>query len=176
MFTALGVLWSIGLVLWPKYFQFPLGVFLIPTLGIFFFKVLHSFWLYVAKVPCTTRQRIGAAIAGMALTHTIARAVIQGLTTDSTPFLRTPKCESRPAVMQGFLMAREEAFVLGLLWLAILMVLISYGFTPEALVWAVLLLVQSVPYVAAVMLSLVNAVPGLMSRRVRAAAMVTEQK
>ena len=176
MFTAMGVVWSVGLVLWPKYFQFPLGVFLIPTLGIFFFKVLHSFWLYVAKVPCSTRQRIGAAIAGMALTHTIARAVIQGLTTDSTPFLRTPKCESRPALIQGFLMAREEAFVLGLLWLATLMVLISYGFTPEALVWAVLLLVQSVPYVAALMLSLVNAVPGLMPRRARNVALVSQEK
>ena len=80
VFTTVGVVWSVGLVLWPKYFQFPMGIFLVPTLGIFFFKVLHSFWLYVAKVPCTLRQRIGAAIAGMALTHTIARAVIQGLT------------------------------------------------------------------------------------------------
>lgn len=176
VFTVAGVLWSIGLVLWPKYFQFPLGVFLIPALGIFIFKVVHSYWLYVAKVPCTLRQRIGAAIAGMALTHTIARAVIQGLTTDSTPFLRTPKCESRPALMQGFLMAREETVVLGLLWLSALAVLIAYGFMPEAIVWAVLLLVQSVPYVAALMLSLVNAVPGLMPRRARAAALVSEPK
>ena len=176
LFTAMAVVWSIGLVLWPKYFQFPLGVFLVPTLGIFFFKVLHSFWLYMAKVPCNTRQRIGAAIAGMALTHTIARAVIQGLTTDNIPFLRTPKCESRPALMQGFLMAREETFVLGLLWLATLMVLISYGPTPEALVWAVLLVVQSVPYVAALMLSLVNAVPGLMPRRAHSAALASQEK
>jgi len=73
-------------------------------------------------------------------------------------------------------MAREETVVLGLLWLSALGVLISYGFMPEAIVWAVLLMVQSVPYVAALMLSLVNAVPGLMPRRARAAALALQEK
>ncbi len=159
VFTAMAILWSVGLVAAPKYFGFPIAVFLVPTLGIFIFKMLHSYWLYEAKVRCTFRQRIGAAIAGMSLTHTIARAMIQGLFTSSTPFLRTPKCESRPALIQGLLMAREELVILGLLWASALAVLIRYGAIPEALIWCAVLLVQSSPYVAAGYTSIVNELP-----------------
>ena len=72
-------------------------------------------------------QRLGAAVAGMALTHTIARGVIKGLLTNNAPFFRTPKAEDKPALMQGLAMAAEELTILGLLWGGCLAVLIAYG-------------------------------------------------
>jgi hypothetical protein len=93
----------------------------------------------------------------MALTHTIARGVLKGLFTSGAPFLRTPKAEDRPALLQGVLMAREELVMLGLLWTAALAMLAGFGPQHrEAMLWALILGVQALPYVGALYLSMAN--------------------
>ena len=116
VFTISAMLWSVGLLLLPQYFEFPLAVFLFPTLGMFAFKIMHSFVLYTARVPCSLPQRLGAAVAGMGLTHSIARAIFAGLFTKGRAFLRTPKGENSAALVRGLLMAREEGLILLALW------------------------------------------------------------
>ena len=99
---------------------------------------------------------------GLALTHTIAKAMVQGLCTSKKPFLRTPKCEKRSAVVRGLMMAREELAILGLLWLAAGAVIGRYGAeNPDIVTWAVILIVQSAPYLAALCLSLLSVMPNL---------------
>lgn len=160
VFTVLALLWSLGLVLLPQYFGFPFMVFLLPTLGMFLLKMAHAMVLYQSKVPCNLPQRLGAAVAGMALTHIIARGIIKGLTTNSTPFLRTPKAEDKPAFLQGILMAGEELTMMALLWSAALAIVLMFGtYHVEAMLWVSVLLVQSSPYLAALALSLANAFP-----------------
>jgi len=169
MFSLLALFWTVGLVALPKYFEFPLTAFLVPTLGMFVFKVLHSLLLYKERVHCTLEQRLGAAVAGMALTHTIARGVIKGLLTNNAPFFRTPKAEDKPALMQGLAMAAEELTILGLLWGGCLAVLIAYGAdNTEALLWVTVLAVQSLPYLGALLLSMANAFPAKAPRRLPA--------
>ena len=160
LFTFAGLFWTVGLVVWPQYFEFPLSVFIVPTLGIFAFKITHSLALYKTKVPCNWFQRIGAALAGMSLTHTIAKAVFRGFATSSQPFLRTPKGESRPPLMQGLMMAWEEGLMFLLLNLAVCNILVFYGKNDlEVLTWIAVLLIQSIPYLAAVAVSVVSVVP-----------------
>ncbi|HXH02716.1 MAG TPA: glycosyltransferase [Candidatus Competibacteraceae bacterium] len=161
LFTFGALIWSIGLVLWPRYFDFPMPVFLISVLVMFLLKITHSFVLYHARVPCNLRQRIGAAVAAVALTHVIGRAMLSGLfSRGGRPFLRTPKGENQPALIQGLLMAREEGFIMLALWLAALAVSVRYDMAlQEARYWVLLLLVQSLPYVCAVVLSLIAALP-----------------
>lgn len=162
LFTLTGLVWTAGLVIWPDAFEFPLQVFLLPTPLIFIFKVARSFWLYEAKVPCTRRQRLGAAIAGMALTFTVGKAILAGLFTRRLPFQRTPKFNDRTAFVQGLLMARDELIVLSLLWLAAAAVTARFGLDdPDAVIWAIVLGVHSLPYAAAVALSLVTVLPAL---------------
>jgi exo-beta-1,3-glucanase (GH17 family)/cellulose synthase/poly-beta-1,6-N-acetylglucosamine synthase-like glycosyltransferase len=160
LFTCMALGWTMGLVMGPQYFGFPFAIFLLPTLGMFLFKMVHAWFLYRAKVGCTVAQRLGAALAGMALTHVIARGVIKGLLTKGTPFLRTPKAEDKPAFLQGVLMAGEELAMLVLLWGGALAIVACFGFDhPEAMLWAGVLLVQSSPYLAAMSLSLINVFP-----------------
>src|SRR5581483_3409003 len=78
VFTLAGLFWSIGMVVAPRQVELPLEDFLIPTVGMFLFKLLHSLMLYDARVKCGWRERLGAALAGMSLTHSIARAVFSG--------------------------------------------------------------------------------------------------
>ena len=75
-------------------------------------------------------------------------------------FFRTPKCADKPAAMQVVLMAREEISLLAGLLVSAAVVLAK--FTPQnhdAVLWAGMLLVQTLPYWAAVGMAVVNALP-----------------
>ncbi|HVJ41707.1 MAG TPA: glycosyltransferase, partial [Dongiaceae bacterium] len=111
LFVAMAVLWSIGTLLKPQLIQPPLTLFLVVTLGMFFFKVGKSMWLYASKVPCSALDNFLAAIAGLALSHAVAKAVWRGLFTSNLPFHRTPKMENSPAVIRALVSAREEALI-----------------------------------------------------------------
>jgi cellulose synthase/poly-beta-1,6-N-acetylglucosamine synthase-like glycosyltransferase/exo-beta-1,3-glucanase (GH17 family) len=171
VFAAAAIFWSLGLLALPKYFEFPPIVFMVPTLSVFAFKIICSLWLYEARVQCRFSQKIGAAIAGMALTHTVGRAIWQGLFTSGRPFVRTPKCENQPAIVQGLLHAREEIGLMLGLWLTALGIVVVFGGeNRDAFLWSGLLAVQSLPYVAALITSMVNAMPHLHFRRRRTPA------
>jgi exo-beta-1,3-glucanase (GH17 family)/cellulose synthase/poly-beta-1,6-N-acetylglucosamine synthase-like glycosyltransferase len=158
VFAVAAIFWSV--LLWAKWVEFPPAVFLVPTLSAFAFKIIAGFWLYSKRLNCSWRNRIGAAIAGMGLTHAVGRAVWQGMFTSGTPFFRTPKCEDRPALMQGFLMAREEVVLLvGLLFCAGSLLQLYGVANRNAVLWAMMLFVQSLPYWAALITSLMCAVP-----------------
>jgi hypothetical protein len=105
-------------------------------------------------------ERLGAALAGMALTHTIAKAIFCGLFTRTRPFLRTPKSESKLAWAQGLAMAREESLVAGGLLVAAFAVIHQVGAdNAEALLWSTVLAAQSVPYLAALALAILSSLP-----------------
>ena len=158
--NVLCILWAVGMLFFPKYFGSPLYVLMLPPIGAFMFKLLHFLWLYTARVPCTFKQRLGAALAGLALTHTIATGILSGLLTSSKPFLRTPKCENKSAVVKGLMMARSEALMmLGLVMAVVIQLNFGKDQTEERLVWAVLLLIQALPYAASVLLSLFSVMP-----------------
>jgi hypothetical protein len=160
MFLLLGLVWSVGLIVAPMRFEFPIVLFMLPSLGLFAFKLAQILSLYAARVNCGLADRLGAAIAGLGLSHAIGKAVWKGLIIQSAPFLRTPKMKDAPALVQGFVMAREELFLLVLTWAALLGVGLRHRFaTWEAALWCVILLVQSLPYLAAVTISLVAALP-----------------
>jgi exo-beta-1,3-glucanase (GH17 family)/cellulose synthase/poly-beta-1,6-N-acetylglucosamine synthase-like glycosyltransferase len=159
-FLILGLLWSIGLAVAPMRFEFPIVLFMIPSIGLFFFKIAQIFTLYGAKVPCGWRDRAGAAVAGLALSHTIGKAVWKGLFIRSAPFLRTPKMENAPALIQGLVMAREELVLLSLAWIAMVAVGWAHHMaTWEAVLWCAVLFTQSLPYLAAVTVAVVAAFP-----------------
>jgi exo-beta-1,3-glucanase (GH17 family)/cellulose synthase/poly-beta-1,6-N-acetylglucosamine synthase-like glycosyltransferase len=174
VFGLASIAWSVGLLALPKYFEFPPTVFLVPTLSVFGFKVIASLWLYDARVKCGLFEKIGAAVSGMALTHTVGRAIWQGLFTSGRPFVRTPKCENQPALVQGVLMAGEETGLMLGLWAAAAAIVLVFGHeNRDAFMWSGLLLVQSLPYLSALLTSLINVFPALRLHRRRRAVVAT---
>lgn len=154
-FVIAAVFWSILLLF--KLVEFPPLVFLVPTLSVFVFKVVAGMWLYHARVPCGWRDRLGAAVAGMSLTHIVGRAVWQGIFTSDKPFFRTPKCEDKPASIQGLIMAKEEITLLAGLIFSAVAVLIKFDVANHtAALWSGMLMVQTLPYLAALYVSMVN--------------------
>ena len=164
LFVALGIVWSIGLIFAPVSTEFPVVLFMLPSLSLFGFKLAQVLTLYSARVPCGLADRCGAAIAGLALTHTIGKAVLRGIFTKKLPFMRTPKMVKAPAFMQGFLMAREELTFLIAIWSSAAGVMaVHRNGTWEATLWVGILVVQSMPYLASVAVSLVASAGGTKS-------------
>jgi hypothetical protein len=175
MFLVMGLIWSVLLIVSPMRFEFPIVLFMLPSIGLFVFKIAQIFALYGAKVPCGVADRVGAAVAGLALSHTIGKAVWKGLFIRSAPFLVTPKMENAPALVQGLVMAREELVLLVLSWAAMIGVGIAHQFaTWEATLWCVVLLTQSLPYLAAVTVALVAAFPAGAGRTITSPAMLPQ--
>jgi hypothetical protein len=168
LFYTLGALvWSAAIIVDPKHVDPPLAVFTVPPLALFIFKVLKLAYLYRSKVLATRTQTASAALAGLALSHTIAKAVLLGFFKSDKPFFRTPKCENRPALVRGFVNAAEETALAVALWIGAAGVAMVQGRDlPGSLLWATVLVVQSLPYLAALIVSLINVVPPRRKSRV----------
>jgi cellulose synthase/poly-beta-1,6-N-acetylglucosamine synthase-like glycosyltransferase len=160
LFLLMGLVWSIGLIAAPMRFEFPIVLFMVPSIGLFVFKLVQIFTLYRARVPCGFADRVGAAVAGLALSHAIGKAVWKGLVIRSAPFLRTPKMTNAPAIVQGLVMAREELVLLVLTFAAMTGVAVAHHLaTWEARLWCAVLLTQALPYLASVFVAVGAALP-----------------
>ncbi len=160
VFLTMGLAWSVGLVIDPVRFQFPIALFMLPSIGLFFFKIVQILALYKNRVPCGFADRLGAAAAGLALSHAIGKAVWKGLFSDKLPFLRTPKMKDAPALVQGLVMAREELVILAATWgLALAVGFGHHWATLETKLWVAVMFVQSMPYLASVGVSILASLP-----------------
>ncbi|MBL8669520.1 MAG: glycosyltransferase [Alphaproteobacteria bacterium] len=152
------LLWTVGALLFPFTFDYPSLMFVLPSLAFVAFKIVHGFAMYAARVPCGLRDRLGAMVAGLALTYAIGRATIAGLTTSSLPFHRTPKMEGKAAILKGLVAARDEAILGALLLAGAAAVLAVHGREGiEPRFWALALALQALPFLAAVGLSMASA-------------------
>ncbi len=158
VFGAFALLWTVASMIWPKYIEYPEISFVMPALGVVVFKVLRDVLLYRVRVNATLTDSVAAMIAGLALTHTVGKAMIIGLFTAGRPFLRTPKCENRPNWYRALAMARTEATIL-FVELAIIAAFLVHGkfHDLEARLWLAALCVLTLPYIAAVAMSVINA-------------------
>ena len=163
LFTTASIVLSVWALYQPHLVYLPVAAFLIPTIGSFAFKVIRSLWLYAVRIrDCSFLESLGAGIAALGLTHTVAKAMLNGMITTSKPFIRTPKCEDKPPLAAAFIQVREEALMLAVLWGLTIAFLLSPHFADShSRLWVAVLLVQSVPYASAVLLSLINVMPSL---------------
>jgi exo-beta-1,3-glucanase (GH17 family)/cellulose synthase/poly-beta-1,6-N-acetylglucosamine synthase-like glycosyltransferase len=159
-FILLALIWTAGMILAPNMMQPPLTLYLIVTLGMFFFKVGKSLWLYAHKVPCGFFDNLGASIAGLAVSYSVAKAVWRGTFTNNLPFHRTPKMENAPALVRGFVDAWEETVIAAVLIGSGVWVVMTRGaWEPAAFLWGILLFVQSLPFVSALIMSMIAVLP-----------------
>jgi exo-beta-1,3-glucanase (GH17 family)/cellulose synthase/poly-beta-1,6-N-acetylglucosamine synthase-like glycosyltransferase len=158
--AALG--WSAAMVWAPGRIDPPLVMYSVLPLSLFTFKLAKLVHLYRVRVGANLRQTLAAALAGLALTHTIGMASVKGLLTKREPFFRTPKGGASAGLGAALRAAREETLMMtGLLlsaW-AVSHTGLPESAGPDRLAWIVVLLVQSVPYASSLLVSLVSAFP-----------------
>ncbi len=175
LFSVLMIAFSLGLVYFTNTFQPPLWLLTVPLIAFFSARLLAGPLLYARCVPCGLVDRLGAAVAGMALSHRIARGVLQGLrgqraVFDITPKAMAPAAAGAPAAVvaptgqttgtggAGFVQGIQEEFALLVsLVFCICLLAVSRDDTDTGrLGWMAILAIQSLPYWAAVACRLVE--------------------
>jgi len=161
IFTVIALTWSVAMILSPDRIDPPLIMFSLLPITLFCFKVAKIVYLYRGIGVVGTRMQIlSATLAGLALSHTIAKAMISGLLTKDMPFLRTPKNVDTSRLFKAVGAAREELLLMFALWFSVYALgMREDANTPDLVFWIVVLLIQSIPYFASVFLSLVSAIP-----------------
>jgi len=147
LLSFLAIFWSFCILFLDA--DFPVTVFLLPVLGLFIVKVFQNIFMYMYRVRCSFKESIKAAVAGLALTHTVSVATFWGIFTKKMPFKRTPKWQKQSLRIKDILTSRMELFLLSAMWILAGVISYKYGrYDPEALLWSLVLILMSVPYAA----------------------------
>jgi exo-beta-1,3-glucanase (GH17 family)/cellulose synthase/poly-beta-1,6-N-acetylglucosamine synthase-like glycosyltransferase len=149
---SLGVAVAILNIIWVPFVAIldiavPDRILTIPILASFMVSLLHFVTLYRLRVRTNAAQLSGSVFAAMSVQWTVARAVTFGLIKDHLPFVRTDKGGvRRPTDFHAF----WEAVLASLLILgAVLLYVTNYKEVHEINIFAIVLLVQSLPFIAA---------------------------
>jgi exo-beta-1,3-glucanase (GH17 family)/cellulose synthase/poly-beta-1,6-N-acetylglucosamine synthase-like glycosyltransferase len=157
---SLGVVVAIMNLIWVPVVAFvgiaiPDKILTLPIIAAFVVTLAHFLCLYRLRVAVPVRQTIAAALAAMSLQWTVARAIGDGLIKDRMPFARTAKGGARRtgASFQAF----WEAVLGGLLVLgAVILFVTNRQQVREINIFALVLLIQSLPFLAAVAMALIE--------------------
>ena len=159
-FNLTALVWSAAMVWLPRKVDPPLMVFTALPLALFAFKTVKLIHLYETNVGASLRQTAAAALAGLALTHTIGLAVITGLIKKERTFFRTPKMADPHSLVGALAAVREEVLFMSALWLAVFAVSRHTPMnSPDAYLWIIMLMVQSVPYTASFLVAVISGFP-----------------
>jgi cellulose synthase/poly-beta-1,6-N-acetylglucosamine synthase-like glycosyltransferase/exo-beta-1,3-glucanase (GH17 family) len=151
---AIGVVVAILNLVWVPVVAFagiaiPDKILTIPILAAFIVALAHFVALYRLRVAVPLGQMIGAVVAAMSVQWTVARAVGYGVWKESLPFMRTAKggATSKGPDFPAFWEAVLAAL---LLTGAVIVVATNYKQIHEINIFALVLIVQSLPFLAAV--------------------------
>ena len=133
----------------------PDKILTIPILAAFVISLGHFVTLYRLRVAIPPAQMLGAVIAAMSVQWTVARAVGCGVWKETMPFTRTAK---GGATCKGTEFPAFWEAALGILLLigALVVLATNYKQIRELHVFAAVLVVQSLPFLAAVAIAILE--------------------
>ncbi len=150
---TIGVAVAILNLLWVPVVAFagiavPDKILTLPIIATFLVSLAHFVSLYSLRVAIRPGQMIGAVFAAMAVQWTVARAVAIGLFKEGLPFMRTAK---GGATRKGQEFPAFWEAILGVLLIvgAITLVATNYKEIHEINIFAVVLVLQSLPFLSA---------------------------
>jgi GT2 family glycosyltransferase len=160
---SLGVVMAILNLIWVPVVAFldvavPDKILTIPIVATFALSAVHFLTLYRLRVPMRAGQMAAALIAAMSVQWTIARAVGHGLIRDHLPFTRTAK-GGQPRRVGDYPAFWEAVFAALLIAGAAVLVATNIKEVREINLFALVLLVQSLPFIAATALALLERTP-----------------
>jgi exo-beta-1,3-glucanase (GH17 family)/cellulose synthase/poly-beta-1,6-N-acetylglucosamine synthase-like glycosyltransferase len=156
---SIGVAVAILNIVWVPVVAFldiavPDRILTAPIFVSFIVSVAHFVTLYRLRVRPRAGQLLGSVLAAMSVQWTVARAVGFGVVKDHLPFVRTSNGGMRHS---NDFDAFWEAVLAGLLICgSVILVSTNYKEIREINIFAVVLLIQSLPFVAAVGLAVIE--------------------
>src|SRR5258705_1184390 len=158
---AIGVVVAILNLVWVPVVAFagiaiPDMILTLPILAAFVVTFAHFIALYRLRVAISFGHMMAAVVAAMSVQWTVARAVGYGIWKESLPFMRTAKggATSKGPDFPAF----WEAVLAALLLIgAVIVVATNYKQIHEINIFALVLVVQSLPFLAAVAIGALEA-------------------
>src|SRR5712672_113839 len=158
---SLGVLVAILNLIWVPIVAFadiaiPDRILTLPIIASFVVSLVHFVAMYRLRVPVKWGQMLGAMVAAMSVQWTVSRAVANGLITEHLAFARTSK--GGFSLMSVEFQAFWEA-VIGILLLvgaAVLVVTNNQKEVREIYVFAAVLVLESLPFLSAVAIAILE--------------------
>jgi glycosyltransferase involved in cell wall biosynthesis len=156
---SVGVVVALLNILWVPVVAFaniavPDRILTVPILASFVVSVAHFAALYRLRVRVSPGQMFGAVFAAMSMQWTVASAVGAGVFKERLPFLRTAK---GGATRKGDFPAFWEGVIAALLLIgALTLVATNFKQVREINIFAVVLVVQSLPFLSAVTLAFIE--------------------
>jgi exo-beta-1,3-glucanase (GH17 family)/cellulose synthase/poly-beta-1,6-N-acetylglucosamine synthase-like glycosyltransferase len=156
---TVGVLVAILNLIWVPVVAFagiavPDKVLTLPIIATFAVSIVHFVALYRSRVRIPPGQAAGAMVAAMAMQWTVASAVAHSIVKDHLAFVRTAKGGTGVARKRRAFPAFEEAILGALLVLGGVIVFeTNFERVREINLFGYVLLVQSIPFLAAVALA-----------------------
>jgi Glycosyl transferase family group 2 len=175
VFALAAIAFTVSAIVLPTVVTLPTALFMLPLATFVLAKLVIGPLLYWRRVPCSFSNIVGASIAGMGVSHAIARGVFAGLLGKHARFIVTDKGQ-KLKVKQSFRTAlaawscvTEEAFMM----IALFGVAALLAFMPpigiEKLVngaaltnrrlWIAMLCLQALPYLSAIFCVLLSQRP-----------------
>ncbi|HQZ02952.1 MAG TPA: glycosyltransferase [Thauera sp.] len=152
VFAFGSLIWTLGILLFPKAFGLPVIALALPILGFMAFKAALGPILYRRTMDCPWKDILGASILSVGLAHAIARGVFAGLVKKKGVFVVTPKGWHGGGALAFFSPIREEVgMLIALLMGAITLVAQRGADNLETQLWVGILCLQCIPYVAAIL-------------------------
>src|SRR5262245_30383614 len=160
---SLGVLIANLNLIWMPLVAFlgiavPEAVLTLPVLATFAVMLLHFMVLYCTRVQASIFDSLGAALSAMALQFTVGRAVADGVIRDKLPFVRTAKGTAARWSLR-FPAIWEAALGATLLLGSLILQVTNDQHVHEVSIFSAVLLVQSLPFLAAVGIALIERSP-----------------
>lgn len=158
---AFGPLMAIMNIIWVPVIIFigatiPTIPLTVPILTAFGVNLVHAFVLYKTRVQMKLKNTFLGTIAAMSLQLIIFKAVFEGFVKDGLPFKRTEKGGNSKKSQQANPIKYELILTILLITSAIGLILTNTTKILEVYFFAATLLVQSIPYISAICLRLIE--------------------
>jgi len=158
---SLGVLVAILNLIWVPIVAFadiaiPDKILTLPIIAAFVVSLVHFVVAYRLRVPVKTGQMLGAMIAAMSVQWTVSRAVANGLITEHLPFARTSKGGSSRMSIEFQAFWEAVIGVLLLVGAVVLVVMNNSKQVREIYVFAAVLVLESLPFLSAVAIAILE--------------------
>lgn len=159
---SVGVVVAILNIVWVPVIAFldiavPDRILTVPIIASFVISMAHFVTLYRLRVRIGTGHLVISAIAAMSVQWTVARAVAMGMIKDHLPFVRTDKGGAGKARRRTDFHAFWESILAGLLIVgAVILVQTNIKEVREINIFAAVLVIQSLPFIAAVLIALLE--------------------
>jgi cellulose synthase/poly-beta-1,6-N-acetylglucosamine synthase-like glycosyltransferase/exo-beta-1,3-glucanase (GH17 family) len=152
--AILNIIWTPLIAYW--HIAVPDKILTIPIVATFVVSMAHFVALYRLRVAIRPAQMLGAVFAAMSVQWTVARGVANGLIKDHLPFMRTDKGGGKQRRASDFKAFWEAIIAALLIGCAVYVVAMNAINIREINLFAAVLVLQSLPFLSAVALAVIE--------------------